>query len=302
MKIVNQQGFSSILIISVFVVLLVSIPLGAFYLKGQVQNKSQEATNSEKLLKESKGTNKTPESKPENIITAFFQAVKDKNKSKAKSYLSENVNKAAFKSTFENDTNSPSLYNQEFSYKITETKTDFGGNKAFVNVDLVVSGQTLPTVVTLEKNTSGIWLISNSETAVYGNTNLPFEEQQRQPESLKRVFLVLTGPADFYLTSPEGTHAGYDPKTGERLNGIEDVYYEGRLPDQLESFAITDMIGSWELKVIGNGEGEYSLMTRLVNTLKEDSIKKSTSKGKIDTYILQYPTGADKPLEVTPVN
>lgn len=282
---------------------MASIPLGAFYLKGQVQNKSQEApTNTEKPSEEPKITTKIPESKPENTITAFFQAVKDKNKSKAKSYLSENVNKAAFKSTFEDDTNSPSLYNQEFSYKITETKTDSGGNNAFVNVDIVVSGQTLPTVVTLEKNTSGVWLISNSETVAYGNTNLPFEQQPRESESLNRVFLVLTGPADFYLTSPEGTHAGYDLKTGERLNGIKDVYYEGRLPDQLESFAITDMIGSWELKVIGNGEGEYSLGTRLVNTFKEDLIKKNTSKGVIDTYILRYPTGTDKPLEVTPVN
>lgn len=301
MKIFNQRGFSSVLIISVFVVLLAGIPLGAFYIKGQIQKNPQETpANVEKPSKEPEATTKTTESKPENTVTAFFQAVQDKNKSKAKSYLSESVNKAAFKSTFEEDTNAPSLYNQEFRYKIIETKTDSVGDKAFVNIDIVVGGQTLPTVATLEKNASGIWLISNSETATYGNTNLPFEEQQREAGSLNRVFLVLTGPADFYLTSPEGTHAGYDSRIGERLNEIKDVYYEGRLPEQLESFALTDMIGSWELKVIGNGEGEYNLMTRLVNTLKEDLIKKNTSKGKVDTYILRYPAGAEK-LEVTPI-
>lgn len=276
--------------------------MSALYLKGQIKNKPNDTPiNTQKASEEPKVTAKTSNSKPEDTILLFFQAVKNRDKNTAKSYLSEDVSKAAFKSTFEDNFNTPSLYNQEFTFNITETKTDLSGNKAIINLDIITSGQTLPTIITLEKNTSGIWLISNSETAVYGNTNLPLEQQPRQAESLNRVYLGLTGPADFYLTSPENTHAGYDPKTGQILNGIKDVSYEGQFSGQLESFAITDMIGSWELKVIGNGEGEYSLVTRLVNTFKEDLIKKNTSKGAVDTYILRYPTEAGKPLEVTSV-
>lgn len=260
------------------------------------------------------------ENKPEDMVTSFLQAEQSKDKTKAKTFLSPNVNKANFQSTFEDTSSSPSLYNQEFTYKITQTKIDLSGNKAFVNVDIVVAGQTLPTKMTLEKNASNMWLITDSETVVYTNTNLPFKQQPRQFQRPNQVLLLLNGPAEFYITSPEGTHTGYDPNTKTQVNEIKDTAYYSPTESYLTSsegarfrirsgepklLAIADLIGIWELKVIGTGSGKYSIATPLFNSKEPQTsvaiIEGNATLGSVDTYMIRYPLQTEKPLEVTPV-
>ncbi len=96
----------------------------------------------------------------------------------------------------------------------------------------MINNQTLPTLISLEKN-NNLWLISDSQTAAYGNTNLPFQQLSRASDALNRVHLLLDGPAELYVTSPEGTHTGFDPKSNQQVNEIKDVYLYHKLKPQV---------------------------------------------------------------------
>ena len=170
-----------------------------------------------------------------------------------------------------------------------------------MNVDIVVASQTLPTKMTLEKNASDKWLITDSQTAAYGKSNLPFEQQPRQSQEANRVLLLLNGPAEFYVTSPEGTHTGYDPNSKSQVNEIEDASY--RSVGEPKSLTITDLIGTWELKVIGTGSGKYSITTQLVTPQEPQTavVEGNTTSGSVETYIVKYPSEAGKALELTPI-
>ncbi|KKQ73748.1 MAG: hypothetical protein US96_C0054G0010 [Candidatus Woesebacteria bacterium GW2011_GWB1_38_5b] len=239
-----------------------------------------------------------PTTDPQKVVAAFFDSVTAKDKNKAKRFLSPNVDKVALQSTLSDSSTTPSLYTQDFSYKLTGNQTELSGKTAYVNVDIEVQGQLLPTLVILQKETNGTWLITDSETAVADNNGM-FPSEVRQSNSVNRVVLVLMGSADFYLTSPEGTHAGYDFTTGKRINEIKDVFYDGRFSDKLQSFSIVDMEGTWELKIIGNGEGQYILSTQPVDDPSSASfITGQSQKDSITTYILRYPSEKGKPIEV----
>ena len=240
----------------------------------------------------------TSPSTPETVVSMFYQAIQAKDKVKARSLLSPNVDRLAFRSTLEDDSDTPSLYTLPFAFEISGTKTSEDGHTAFVNTNLVISDKPLRSTITLIRDSSGRWLITNAEAIGSPGTNLP--ELTAMPRSApNRTLLVLWGPADMYLTSPEGTHAGFDPKTKTVVNEIRGVLHYGEVA---ETLFIEDLAGTWELRVIGNGVGEYALETRLVKTFKDEMVRGTASIGSVDTYLLRYPAEDTAPLEVIRVN
>ncbi|HUS59936.1 MAG TPA: hypothetical protein VMX76_00970 [Nevskiaceae bacterium] len=233
---------------------------------------------------------KTQNNSLENTVAAFFQAVQAEDKKTVKNLLSENVN------------NVPSLYTQDFSFAIKESKISSSSKKAYVYVDLNVSEQIIENVLVLIKNDSGHWLIIDSQSVVLSEDVPPFARQESQSSDLKRVLLTLVGPADFYLTSPEGTHTGFNAEAQKQVSEIADVGYNG--PEAIiETLSITGLLGVWELNIIGNGNGEYQLGTELIDNKNHQTqiIKNNTTKGAIDSFILEYPYETGKPLQVTEV-
>ena len=60
-------------------------------------------------------------------------------------------------------------------------------------------------------------------------------------------------------------------------------------------------MGTWELKVIGTGEGKYSITTQLVRVEDPQGsvIEGNAVLGSVSTYLIRYPSQIGKPLEVT---
>ncbi len=64
-----------------------------------------------------------------------------------------------------------------------------------------------------------------------------------------------------------------------------------------------DLIGNWQLKVVGTGIGGYRIITELVDSQNHQTstIEGMASMGLINSYILHYPAQTGKPLEITHV-
>lgn len=294
----TQKGFAPIIFIFGIILISAGIVGGSFYYKANLQHQGQ--SFQESVTKSPQPKIDTIQSQdPQKVVEDFFKAVQLKDRIKAKSFLSPDANKAAFKSTFDDLNTTSSLYNQNFDFQIIEKQMDSTETKAFVKVNIIVAGQILPTTLTLEKDSSNNWLITDSETVVTSQPAVGFEKQYPDQTEAKRVLLVVTGPVDLYLSSPEGTYAGIDPKTGAYVSSIKDAFYNPS--PNLKSLSITNLVGNWELQVVGNNTGKYKLGTELVSTTNHQTqmIEGDTSKGLVSKYLLHYPNEAGKPLEVT---
>jgi len=81
--------------------------------------------------------------------------------------------------------------------------------------------------------------------------------------SLRRTVLRILSPAHLYVTDPEGRHTGVDPNTGQVVEEIPGLFYSG--PDvEPEFLSVQDMTDTWEIQVIGAGEGSYTLQVENV--------------------------------------
>lgn len=237
---------------------------------------------------------------PESIVEAFLNAAKQKDKVKARTFLSLNANKMAFASTFDETIATSSLYTMPFTYQIISEKVDTTETKAYITVNISVDEKILPTTFILERSPDSSWKIIDSESilAGAGTPSAPFRSQEQT--DLKRVLLTLTGPADFYLTSPEGTHEGFDYKTRKVVDQIEDASYAPYvLTGGFKQFTVTNMTGMWELQIVGTADGIYTLGTQIVNTGMVDSLEKNIAKGAVNIYVLRYPYDNTKTLEIT---
>lgn len=232
-------------------------------------------------------------SDPTAVVKGFFDAVKTKNKSKAKEYLSSNANTESFQSTLEETSSSPSLYEIDFTYSITGTKIDNTNNKAFINVGIVVNDQTLPTVLTLTKDTKNKWLIVDSQT-VSTNTNTNFN--QDTVNVLSRGLLIANGPIELYLTDPEGHHSGYNSVTKQLINDISGIVYTDQKGINLKQFSLTNFVGSWDLQLVSTQDGKYMLATQALDTGISKNINGSAKLGSTYTYKLTY--SKDKGLQL----
>lgn len=237
---------------------------------------------------------------PESIVEAFLNAAKQRDKAKARTFLAPTANKIAFASTLDGTAMTPSLYTMPFTYQIINKKMDTSETKAYITVNISVDEKTLPITFILEKSPDSSWKIIDSESVLagMGTPSVPFRSQEQT--DLKRVLLILTGSADFYLTSPEGTHEGFDYKTDKVVDQIENASYAPNvLAGGFKQFAVTNMTGTWELQIVGTADGSYTLGTQIVNTGKADFLKKNIAKEAVDTYILRYPSDNTKTLEIT---
>lgn len=95
----------------------------------------------------------------------------------------------------------------------------------------------------------------------------------------KRAIFYLASPAHFYITNPEGQHVGINPKTGQVVNEIPDVFYSG--PDTEPEFVgIPNMEGEWSIQVVGVESGSYTLLTEVVDLSKPEKPEKPTKPQK----------------------
>ena len=265
------------------------------FLKNKVErNADQEETkNSEQLI-----TNNNPRE----IVISFMKAAQTGDKRAARKLLSPDANKKSFKATLEDNPNTPTFFGQEFTFSVSDVKTSTDGKTAYVTVELIIEGQKIINLWTLTKDFSGNWLAVDS-IAVGDTKDSSFGREVTSSNNFKRVLLTLTGPADFYLTSPERKHSGVDPETKIVVNEIQDVSYSGPEPIGIESLAITDMEGVWNLAIVGNATGNYALNTGLVDSENHQTeiIEGVVSEGSIDYFILQYPQEIGEPLKAQSV-
>lgn len=297
-----QKGLILVPII-LFVILLASIPLGSYvYIKSKDEAKPLPSPSFEQSKVSSSSANLVnlitynESLEPQEVVTGFFMAVKNRSKQVARTFLAEYANKEVFKSTLE-ESNEPSLYNQEFEYKITSTKKDLAGAQAFVDVDISVAEQVIPTKIFLEKrNNMGGWKIFYSESIGIGQNTASFPVLSYEDSSPNRVFLSFDGPVEVYLTSPEKTHAGRDPVTKKVVNEINDVTYEES--GNLKTYSITNMVGLWEIQVKTKAYGEYKFGARLINGGR-DSVETHLIKDlNTSTWLLHYPTSREEDFRV----
>lgn len=289
----------TILFIVGIVVASAAIIGGSLYYKQNFQQQKLSTSNLPSVVVDNREKNVTQTS-PQKVVDQFLQAVQNKNRSTAKQLLSPNANQETFKSTTDESFDAPSLYTIKFTYKILNSSYDSTNTKAYVDVEIIVNDQNLMTKFFLEKTNANSWLIFNSETTSQ-STSIPFNQASRSA-NLSRVLLVVDGPAEFLLISPEKKRTGFDPTSKTYANEISDATYAPKAI--FKTFTITDLIGTWELQVIGQNRGKYSITTELVdNTNHQTSkIEGNIVIGEIKTYLLKYPNEKGKPLEVALLN
>lgn len=259
------------------------------------RNATQEEINNSKQL--------ITNNNPREVVISFIKAARAGDKKTARELLSPDANKKSFKATLEDDPNTPTIFDQEFTFSVSDVKTSTDGKTAYVTVELIIEGQKIINLWTLIKDLSGNWLAVDSiATAGSGNFS-SFNRELPSLKNMKRVLLTLTGPVDFYLTSPEGKHIGVDPETKTIVNEIQDVSYSGPEPIMIETLAITDMWSIWNLAIVGNATGKYVLNTELVDPKNHqtESIEGVASENSIDYFLLQYPQEIGEPLKAQPV-
>ncbi len=238
----------------------------------------------------------------QDVVVAFFTAVQHKDKTAARAFISPTANRTEFESTFANDNSTPSLYTTAFTYKILETTLSEDKQKAFTTADLTVEKQTIHTTAQLE-NLHGQWLLTNMESVLYQAQVPSYARAAATPGDDHRVVIGLDGPAEMYITSPEGRHHGFDPKTQKYVTEIADAFYSSRTVYNQRSFSVTSFQGTWKIQVVGRDTGSYTMATQLVD--KENGqtgfVKGEIQKGQIVTYMASYPTEKGQPLQLTKV-
>lgn len=237
---------------------------------------------------------------PEEVVVALFSAIQNKDKVLARTYLSPEVNKAAFASTLEENTDTPSLYDRTFEFQVSETKISTDGELAFVLVDIQVAETSLPTSVVLQKQANGNWLATSSEAIVTDQKDISLGREAPTPTGSGLVQLYLDGPAELLMTSPEGLQTGRDPK---RRGPVYNIPYAKYLHDYLgvdRVMTIENLVGTWKLQVIGTSTGDYTLATELLDpdNNQKSAVGGTILSGAVHTYVVRYPGDREKPLEV----
>lgn len=151
----NQKGFAPVFIFILGVLIASGVIVGGSFAIKSVANRNLTTEQSINSPVEPSPTSKAVEpakvqvndnispQDPKTVISSFYQAVKAKDKIKARTFLSPNVNKLNFESTLNDNSSSPSLYTLEFTYEILDSKFAADGNQAFVNVNININNQSL---------------------------------------------------------------------------------------------------------------------------------------------------------------
>ncbi len=310
----SQKGFAPIILILGIILVSAGIVGGSYYYKNNIYQK--EKINEQPIARSSALNNTKPKEttdsaqNPKIVVNEFFKAAQNRDRIKARNLLSPNVVKEAFKSTFDEQSSSPSasLYTQKFEYNIIEGWTNTDDTKAFIKVNLIIEGQTFPTMVVLEKDMDGPWLIVYNESVSYSDSEPPaaFERVNPDQNTPRIVSVIIEGPADLFITNPEGNHSGIDPKTNTLVNEITGATYlprsEIRKPFSRKSASIRRLVGYWVVEVVGSDSGKYQLVIDpFTETDQSKVLEGDVSRGSKEDYILYWPIESTKPFEITKV-
>lgn len=297
----KESGSILILFLAGIVIASVAIIGGSLYYKQNLQQQKLSTPNPLPTAAENQKEDAVI-TNPQKVVDQFLKAIQNKDRKTAKMFLSPNVNQDALKSTVDESYNFPSLYTMNFTYQILNSRYDSTNTKAYVDTNVIANNENLPTKFFLEKNNANSWLIINSET-VSQNASSPFREATRSAH-FNTVLLIVDGQADFLLTSPEKKSAGYSTASKTSINEIADVLYTQTAFIRIatvKTFSITDLIGTWELRVIGQKQGKYFVRTELVDNTNHQTSETegNITSGETKTYLLKYPDEKGKPLEIT---
>jgi len=237
---------------------------------------------------------------PESVVTAFYQAVQQKDKVTARTFLSANANRENFQATFEDNDNTPSIYTENIVFQITDSTISSDNKTAKVIVKLTVNGNPVDIEMNLEKDVLGKWTMTDYLATANSPTIPGTQVTTDTMGSNARIVIRLEGPADLYLTSPDSKHAGVDPSTKKDVNEINEAFFGHTVP---EFISLHGLVGTWNLQIVGNGIGKYTLTTELLDVENHETqaIDGDIKEGLIISYNMSYPTQKGKPVELIPL-
>jgi len=226
---------------------------------------------------------------PNEVVTDFLKAIQNKDKLLARTYLSENANREAFKATLEDESTSL-LYENEFLFTITQSKLSKNQQVAEVYLDTQIGEETIKTKASLvlEEKIPGekIWLLIDF---------VGFYEGE-----LRRTLFLLYGPVDFSMTSPSGESLGFGTKN-DRID-LDDVFANYFSSPLFKKIAITDLYGIWRLEITGIDSGTFTLATEIVDRENPQvgKIEDAITAGQVLEYEVSYPFLKGVPIVVSP--
>lgn len=227
---------------------------------------------------------------PDEVVTDFLKAIHNKDKLLARTYLSENANREAFKATLE-DGSTSLLYENEFLFTITQSKLSKNQQVAEVYLDTQLGEEIIKTKASLvlEEKIPGekTWLLIDF---------VGFYEGE-----LRRTLFFLYGPVDFSMTSPSGESLGFGTKKDRiDLDGVFANYFSS---PPFKQITITDLYGIWRLGITGIDSGTFTLATEIVDSENHQigKIEDTITAGQVLEYEVSYPILKGVPIVVSPI-